>query len=927
MAGFVKVKTQYFLSIFGVFVQGIVWAAQGIQDFGFGGLQPLECIKKGLTEIPSHPWSASQARVWAAVNTIPMFKTVERVNTVLRPIGIKHSLCRVLHKSVASQNRHILQSFLEPQQLCMSPGGGHKLIHMVRMLLELHPDWVCLKTDVVNAHNSISRASIVETTESEPALRHLSQFLASILAMPSVLETGGEPWGESGDGLAQGDGMSSAAFAVGLHQDVKLLDAEMAVAGGCAVFGNDDGYVLGPPAAVYPAVDSFARRILARCGLVLQRGQDRQKCKTEVFAWGELPVGTPADLQRAGAVVGGRFEPGFVCYGAAIGTDSFVRQHLVDKVTELSQVTLRSCEVLGADLQALWTLLSSSVSQKLSYHVSLQYPTDIAAAAAQADTILWQMLESATQLHIPRQEEGGGVECVLGPPVTSMAASSFQELLVRQPVRRGGLGLRSILDTSPAAFVGSVEMSLPHFGGPEGVCRLLEPLLADLRAGQDGNRWAGLLASGARTGRELAAAWQGLQGEAEECCRYLGKTLAAPLAQPVQGLGEGCVTGNTRARVVEQREELRALVLARALKDYPDQAARPVWVYPQFDRLSQAWILATPAPLTYLSGPVFREAMAAHLCLPSPACRGVVGQPVGQEGAVVDAFGDNVLCAKLPFDTWRHKHDDIKVALVERANHAHIECDAEVFGLFRDLVPAVEMEQDGQLEWARARNGKVPDLSYRLPAPPGQPGQLRPAAGARPQGQPARLLAELKCINAGPSRYPPGNGDKAVDRRARALPREYRTTLGKLDERFHGTAEGEAGPLQLRLEQLVGEAGLQCLVVGRWSEGSQHLHNLVQGLAEARALHLARTTGVPATDGALSTITASYRRILSCTMVKANETCLLARLGHMDAGARGAAGRRAATVREEQLTRAETAAHFAAYIRGRGGPRRGRLPR
>ena len=52
------------------------------------------------------------------------------------------------------------------------------------------------------------------------------------------------------------------------------------------------------------------------------------------------------------------------------------------------------------------------------------------------------MLEAATQLHVPRQDEGKGVECV--------------------PVRRGGLGLRSCVDTSPAAFVGSVEMSLLH---------------------------------------------------------------------------------------------------------------------------------------------------------------------------------------------------------------------------------------------------------------------------------------------------------------------------------------------------------------------------------------------------------------------------------------------------------------------------------
>ena len=72
------------------------------------------------------------------------------------------------------------------------------------------------------------------------------------------------------------------------------------------------------------------------------------------------------------------------------------------------------------------------------------------------------MLEAATQLHVPLQDEGKGVECVLAPPVSSMSRSSFQELLVRLPVRRGGLGLRSCVDTSPAAFVGSVEMSLLH---------------------------------------------------------------------------------------------------------------------------------------------------------------------------------------------------------------------------------------------------------------------------------------------------------------------------------------------------------------------------------------------------------------------------------------------------------------------------------
>jgi hypothetical protein len=165
-----------------------------------------------------------------------------------------------------------------------------------------------------------------------------------------------------------------------------------------------------------------------------------------------------------------------------------------------------------------------------------------------------------------------------------------------------------------------------------------------------------------------------------------------------------------------------------------------------------------------------------------------------------------------------------------------------------------------------------------------------------------------------------------VDARATLLPGEYRHALGLLDQEFHGTVAGQVGPLQRRLEEVVGDTGLQCLVVGRWAEGSQHLHQLVQGLAEARALHEARTTGVPTTDGHLSTIIGRYRRILSCAAVRATESSLLDRLGHLDAGAREAAARRRATMREEERDREEGAAHYQAYVRGRGGPSRGRLP-
>ena len=94
-------------------------------------------------------------------------------------------------------------------------------------------------------------------------------------------------------------------------------------------------------------------------------------------------------------------------------------------------------EVLGVeDGQAIWRILKCSLTQKLDWHLSLCYPSDISDAAAELDTVLWDMLEHATKLHIPRGEEGLGVECVLGVPgIASLQGRSFQNILTRQPVK------------------------------------------------------------------------------------------------------------------------------------------------------------------------------------------------------------------------------------------------------------------------------------------------------------------------------------------------------------------------------------------------------------------------------------------------------------------------------------------------------------
>ena len=108
---------------------------------GFGGLRnehlrclaevweedKMECLETFSLrylngELP--PWFF---KVWGSVSTFPLFKNLLR--DALRPVGVKSSLIRSLHKQVVVQNRGALTEFLEPEQLALSKAGGSKLVH------------------------------------------------------------------------------------------------------------------------------------------------------------------------------------------------------------------------------------------------------------------------------------------------------------------------------------------------------------------------------------------------------------------------------------------------------------------------------------------------------------------------------------------------------------------------------------------------------------------------------------------------------------------------------------------------------------------------------------------------------------------------------------------------------------------------------
>ena len=252
---------------------------------------------------------------------------------------------------------------------------------------------------------------------------------------------------------------------------------------------------------------------------------------------------------------------------------------------------------------------------------------------------------------------------------------------------------------------------------------------------------------------------------------------------PTAEAGGRSTDGSTRMRVVQQKEMLRYKLMDKALSNFSDTTARPVTAFQNIagDKCAGRWLLAIPSPDLALTPPLFKEAISAHLLLPSPAVRegGWLGREVpGGGGEVIDLHGDAIMnSSRIPGDSWRKRHDTVKQHVMAEAALAGIPSDCEVYGLFSNLLPAALTEVGGELHMARARQGKVPDFRFLLPTPDG----------------PNNCLAELKVISAGKTWFPRGAAGKGTERRADKLEAEYERTLRDLDVRFLGAAPARAG--------------------------------------------------------------------------------------------------------------------------------------
>ena len=829
------------------------------------------------------------------VETVGLFKTADRHKEKLRPIGMRNPFIKTIHKNIIKQNQRAFKEFLEPQQLGMSVAGAAKLVHSIRMTLEKNPNFICVKLDFRNAFNEISRARVVEALEEEESLAHLAQFAGMLLAPVSGLESGGHVWGRAEEGTTQGDPLSGPFFCVSIHKDVRIADGSLSRAGGMVRCGWDDGYFVGPEKEVFEALAVFSTEVQRRSGLVLQ------VTKSEVYTKsGVMPPDAPAGFVNAG-LMEDQFYPGFLCYGVPVGSDDYVVKMLDHKLDELEKEVEMIGSVLEKSRQGMWAMLRSSFAQKLDYWLTLVYPSLVKRAAERMDNLELRVVHGLLGVPLPMGQEDLDWNMVINVPVQSIQGRSFQNWVLRLPIRLGGVGLRSNVETSPAAFIGGLEQSLPHFTKGVGICPLLEDQIGTFE--NDSSRWTALMESGCRTGQEFLAAWTSMKTEAEQCSQFLGSDqLSSPLCEDADGAGTGSEDGGTRKLIVNQREELRAAVLGEALSRLrpPHNTSRPVLAWTNRDKLSTAWLQSLPGP-NGLNNAEFSEAMALVLCTPSPACQDRVGQKVGK--SVVDKYGNAVMNEPLPGDHWRVRHDTVKMAISSLCSWARLEATAEVWGLFSHLIPS---EALSRFESGRKRQGMVPDFRFKIPSEHGE-SQVK--------------LAELKLLSCCPTWYTPAVRSKvrATEKRAQGLQKIYRDKAKALDQTISGTNRGQRGPVERRLDEF---GDIMGLCFGAWGEANQDVHDLVEILARARLKFQVLSEGRPdgGSDQELAMIVAQIRRLLSVSAIKAQVGCLLGRLHQVGPGNKQLAKKREWAVRQDEKMRRERHSQWIRKIEGVPNP-------
>eukprot|EP00873_Tetraselmis_striata_P033606 jgi/Tetstr1/453870/TSEL_040792.t1 len=212
-------------------------------------------------------------RLFASARLVaPVQKLGEVGAPDVRLVAVGEAERRAGERAVVDTMKEAYVSVLAPLQLGAGISAGDSmLIHGVRLVAEkLGPRAVIVHTDLRNAYNKEAwRRTIIQSHIDCSPLHHVIPAHMAPLSTDSYWLVGDRSAPlRSEDGVQHGAPLATTSFRIAIHPEVQQWDNIMLeVADRAARFNADDGFLMGLPEHVWPALNAFRTSMKASVGL------------------------------------------------------------------------------------------------------------------------------------------------------------------------------------------------------------------------------------------------------------------------------------------------------------------------------------------------------------------------------------------------------------------------------------------------------------------------------------------------------------------------------------------------------------------------------------------------------------------------------------------------------------------------------------
>eukprot|EP00873_Tetraselmis_striata_P042402 jgi/Tetstr1/462666/TSEL_000694.t1 len=460
--------------------------------------------------------------------------------------------------------------------------------------------------------------------------------------------------------------LATTSFCVAIHPEVQQCDTTLEVNDGAARFNADDGFLVGLPEHVRPALHAFRTSIKASVGL----GVRFDKMQAYSAAMEAARREAPADIEWP--ELDGHH--GIAVLNVPLGSPEYVQAYMRGKAEELrEEVDASLSKLLSAKpsrryTHALhhhaWALLKHCMQHKAGYWLRNCLPSEVEAFAEAVDVTILAAVQRVLGVSFDPSTYGTD---------TNPVVTDFLGELLHDP------------DPMPAEVLDNSGTNTPTPG-------FFDPQLGSVLGRGSFNA-----TSSARQYDHFLNDAHGSDSYAAEMREAWGRLQAASAGH----------LGDADARHME-REVEAASGSQKELAAFLDQAnnsrlrnevcalpatCRERILFNQLDTASGMWTVAIPTARTAMNPHELREVAAGYFFLPSPCLAPVVGcqiiLPSTEHNPVtVDLYGDALMNLPAPGDAhWRVQHDAIADAF--RDHYVH-DLEPGQKGPLRDILDMSE---------------------------------------------------------------------------------------------------------------------------------------------------------------------------------------------------------------------------------------------